>query len=138
MANQHSQKLRGIRGVDDALWTDLDHAAKAAGSDRSKVTRELWEWFVGRSGAQLPNRPPMPDAPRNDVADFLRYHIGESLRAARTTGSLSIIAADEERLRIVNEHEHEGPRSVTLRALADRYGGYHISWRPVGSEENTG
>ncbi|MBD9700667.1 hypothetical protein IHE56_00880 [Streptomyces sp. ID01-12c] len=57
MANQHSQKLRGIRGVDDALWTDLDHATKRAGSDRSKVTRELWEWYVGRPGAELPERP---------------------------------------------------------------------------------
>ena len=57
MANQHKEKLRGIRGVDDALWTDLDHAAKAAASDRSKVTRELWEWFVGRPGAVLPERP---------------------------------------------------------------------------------
>lgn len=57
MANQHSQKLRGIRGVDDTLWTDLDHAAKRTGSDRSKVTRELWEWYVGRPDADLPERP---------------------------------------------------------------------------------
>lgn len=57
MANQHKEKLRGIRGVDEVLWTDFDHAAKRAGSDRSKVTRELWEWYVGRPGAQLPERP---------------------------------------------------------------------------------
>lgn len=57
MANQHKEKLRGIRGVDDALWTDLDRAAKQAGSDRSKVTRELWEWYVGRPDAALPERP---------------------------------------------------------------------------------
>jgi hypothetical protein len=57
MANQHKEKLRGIRGVDEALWTDLDHAVKRAGSDRSKVTRELWEWYVGRPGADLPERP---------------------------------------------------------------------------------
>lgn len=57
MANQHKEKLRGIRGVDDVLWTDLDHATKQAGSDRSKVTRELWEWYVGRPGAELPERP---------------------------------------------------------------------------------
>jgi hypothetical protein len=56
MANQHKEKLRGIRGVDEALWTDFDKAAKAAGSDRSKVTRELWEWYVGRPGADLPER----------------------------------------------------------------------------------
>lgn len=57
MANMHKEKLRGIRGVSDTLWTDLDTAAKAAGSDRSKVTRELWEWFVDRPGAELPDRP---------------------------------------------------------------------------------
>ena len=57
MANQHKEKLRGIRGVDETLWTDLDHATKSAGSDRSKVTKQLWEWYVGRPGAQLPERP---------------------------------------------------------------------------------
>jgi hypothetical protein len=57
MANQHKEKLRGIRGVDETLWTDLDHAAQAVNSDRSKVTRALWEWFVGRPGAKLPDRP---------------------------------------------------------------------------------
>jgi len=57
MANQHKEKLRGIRGVDEALWADLDHAAKRANSDRSKVTRALWEWYVGRPGAELPERP---------------------------------------------------------------------------------
>lgn len=63
MANQHKEKLRGIRGVDEALWTDLDRATKAAGSDRSKVTRELWEWYVRRDGAELPERPAAPEAP---------------------------------------------------------------------------
>ncbi|MEV7319576.1 hypothetical protein [Streptomyces sp. NPDC093970] len=57
MANRHKEKLRGIRGIDDALWADLDHAAQGAGSDRSKVTKQLWEWFVGRPGAELPKRP---------------------------------------------------------------------------------
>ena len=57
MANQHKEKLRGIRGVDEALWTDFDHATQRAGSDRSKVTRALWEWYVGRPGAELPERP---------------------------------------------------------------------------------
>jgi hypothetical protein len=57
MANQHKEKLRGIRGVDDQLWNDLDTAAKAAGADRSAVTRELWEWYVQRPGAELPERP---------------------------------------------------------------------------------
>lgn len=66
MANQHKEKLRGIRGVSDDLWTDLDHAAKAAGSDRSKVTRELWEWFVGRPGATLPARPELGTQQTNE------------------------------------------------------------------------
>jgi len=57
MVNQHKEKLRGIRGVTDALWADLDRAAKATGRDRSGLTRELWEWFVGRPGAGLPERP---------------------------------------------------------------------------------
>lgn len=66
MANQHKEKLRGIRGVDDALWADLDHAAKSTGSDRSKVTRELWEWFVGRQGATLPERPELTTQQTNE------------------------------------------------------------------------
>lgn len=57
MANQHKEKLRGIRGVDDVLWKDFDGAARASGSDRSAVTRQLWEWFVRRPGAELPERP---------------------------------------------------------------------------------
>jgi len=57
MANQHKEKLRGVRGVDDALWQDLDEAAKSVGGDRSRITRQLWEWFVGRPGAELPERP---------------------------------------------------------------------------------
>lgn len=57
MANQHKHPLRGIRGIDDRLWEDLDTYAKAAGSDRSKVTRELWEWYIGRPGAELPEQP---------------------------------------------------------------------------------
>lgn len=57
MANQHKEKLRGIRGVDEALWSDLDAAAKKLGSDRSRLTRQIWEWFVGRPGAELPQRP---------------------------------------------------------------------------------
>ncbi len=57
MANQHKEKLRGIRGVGDALWSDLDRAAKATGRDRSSLTRELWEWYVGRPDADLPERP---------------------------------------------------------------------------------
>lgn len=57
MANQHKHSLRCVRGVDDELWADLDAAAKAAGSDRSAITKQLWEWFIGRAATQLPERP---------------------------------------------------------------------------------
>lgn len=60
MTNQHSEKLRGIRGIrgiSDDLWATLDAAAKATGSDRSTVSRAYYEWFAGRPGAQLPERP---------------------------------------------------------------------------------
>jgi hypothetical protein len=57
MANQHKHPLRCVRGVDDELWADLDTATKAAGEDRSSVTRQLWEWYVGRPGAKMPKRP---------------------------------------------------------------------------------
>lgn len=58
MANQHSEKLRGIRQIREDLWTDYDTAARAVGSDRSAISRQLFEWFVGRPGAELPERPP--------------------------------------------------------------------------------
>lgn len=57
MANAHKHKQRVIRGADDQLWEDLDTATKQAGIDRSAVTRQLWEWYVQRPGAQLPKRP---------------------------------------------------------------------------------
>lgn len=56
MANAHKHKQRVIRGADDQLWEDLDTAAKAAGFDRSAITRQLWEWYVHRPGASLPKR----------------------------------------------------------------------------------
>lgn len=58
MANQHRHKGRYIRGADDQLWDDLGAAVQTAGlPDRSAVTRQLWEWYVGRPGAVLPERP---------------------------------------------------------------------------------
>ncbi len=57
MANAHKHRQRVIRGADDRLWEDLDAATKAAGTDRSAVTRQLWEWYVQRPGADLPERP---------------------------------------------------------------------------------
>ena len=71
MPNQHGQKLRGVRGVDQDLWDDFDAAAKTMGSDRSAVSRSLWEWYVGRPGAELPPRPqprrPGPHPQDNDL-----------------------------------------------------------------------
>ncbi|GFH34269.1 hypothetical protein SCWH03_04830 [Streptomyces pacificus] len=46
-----------MRGISDELVNDFDAAAHAAGSDRSNITRQLWEWYVGCPGAKLPDRP---------------------------------------------------------------------------------
>ncbi|MDF3290740.1 hypothetical protein [Streptomyces silvisoli] len=61
MASQHKHKQRVVRGIDDQLVEDFDTAAKATGSDRSAITRQLWEWFVRRPGATLPDRPDAGD-----------------------------------------------------------------------------
>lgn len=58
MANAHKHKQRVLRGIDDQLAADFDAAAKRSGSDRSTVTRQLWEWYADRPGATLPDRPP--------------------------------------------------------------------------------
>jgi hypothetical protein len=57
MANAHRHKQRVLRGIDDDLAADFDAATRQADSDRSNITRQLWEWYVGRPGAQLPERP---------------------------------------------------------------------------------
>ncbi|WP_432010161.1 hypothetical protein [Streptomyces cucumeris] len=57
MASQHKHKQRVIRGAEDQLWNDFEAAAAAADTDRSAVTRQLWEWYVQRPGATLPRRP---------------------------------------------------------------------------------
>lgn len=61
MANAHKHRQRVVRGIDDDLAAEFDEAAKRAGSDRSSVTRALWEWFAGRPGAKLPERPAGPE-----------------------------------------------------------------------------
>jgi hypothetical protein len=58
--HRHKHKQRVIRGAPDELWDDLDTATKAAGTDRSAVTREFWEWYVSRPDAKLPERPARP------------------------------------------------------------------------------
>lgn len=57
MANAHKHKQRVLRGIDDDLAAEFDTATRTAGSDRSNITRQLWEWYVGRPGAELPERP---------------------------------------------------------------------------------
>jgi hypothetical protein len=69
MANMHSKKLRGLRQIDDDLWDDLGTAATAAGSDRSAVSKQFYEWFVRRPGAALPTRPASPPDPPPSPAE---------------------------------------------------------------------
>lgn len=55
--HRHRHKQRVVRGIDDQLVADFDAATHDVGSDRSNITRQLWEWFAGRPGAELPKRP---------------------------------------------------------------------------------
>jgi hypothetical protein len=57
MANQHREKLRGVRGVDDQLWDDFGTAVARVDSDRSAEIRRFMEWYVRRPGAEHPRRP---------------------------------------------------------------------------------
>ncbi|MFF9543888.1 hypothetical protein C0Q57_30755 [Streptomyces albidoflavus] len=58
MANMHRYPVRGLRGIDDALWEDFRAATERAQGDRSSTLREFMEWFVRRDGAELPTPPP--------------------------------------------------------------------------------
>jgi hypothetical protein len=58
--HRHRHKQRVLRGIDDQLATDFDAATHAVGSDRSNITRQLWEWYARRPGAELPERPDPP------------------------------------------------------------------------------
>jgi hypothetical protein len=57
MANAHSHKLRGVRGISDEKWAAFDEAAKARSTDRSAVLRDVIDWYLSRPGAELPRRP---------------------------------------------------------------------------------
>lgn len=59
--HRHRHKQRVLRGIDDQLVTDFDAATHRANSDRSNITRQLWEWYVRRPGAELPKRPDEAD-----------------------------------------------------------------------------
>ncbi|MGW1046965.1 hypothetical protein [Streptomyces sp. NPDC002547] len=68
MANQHKEKLRGVRGIDDELWKDFEQATTDRNTDRSAVLRQCIEWYVGRPNAELPARPTPPAADLGGVA----------------------------------------------------------------------
>jgi hypothetical protein len=55
--HRHRHKQRVLRGIDDDLVNDFDAATRSMGSDRSHITRQLWEWYLRRPGAELPERP---------------------------------------------------------------------------------
>jgi hypothetical protein len=55
--HRHRHKQRVVRGIPDDLVADFDAATHSVGSDRSNITRQFWEWFAGRPGAELPARP---------------------------------------------------------------------------------
>lgn len=38
-------------------WYDFDAAAKAMGTERAAVIRELIDWYIREPGAKLPERP---------------------------------------------------------------------------------
>lgn len=61
--HRHRHKQRVVRGIPDELVSDFDAATHAQGSDRSNITRQLWEWYCHRPGAELPQRPEPPEAP---------------------------------------------------------------------------
>lgn len=63
MVNQHRNKLRGVRGVDDELWDDFGDAVTRADSDRSAELRSFMEWYVRRPDAEHPQRPAAPEPP---------------------------------------------------------------------------
>lgn len=62
MANQHRNKLRGVRNIDDDLWDDFEKVATALDSDRSAEIRRYIEWAVRRPGAEHPRRPEPPSS----------------------------------------------------------------------------
>ncbi|MFE7233874.1 hypothetical protein ACFVAF_25055 [Streptomyces sp. NPDC057596] len=61
--HRHQYKQRVLRGIPDELADDFDAATRSAGSDRSNITKRLWEWYVRRPGVELPERPTAPEPP---------------------------------------------------------------------------
>lgn len=53
--NQPKTPPRQIRIGD--TWYDFDAAAKAMGTERAAVIRQLIDWYISEPGAELPDRP---------------------------------------------------------------------------------
>jgi hypothetical protein len=53
MPNAPKTKHRSVR-IEDQDWADL--AARAPGGDRAAVIKDLVRWYLGREGAELPER----------------------------------------------------------------------------------
>lgn len=53
--NQPKTPPRQIRIGD--TWYDFDAAAKAMGTERAAVIRDLIDWYIREPGAKLPPRP---------------------------------------------------------------------------------
>ncbi|MGW2594779.1 hypothetical protein ACWCXC_31560 [Streptomyces sp. NPDC001515] len=53
--NMPKTPARQIRIGD--TWYDFDAAAKAMGTERAAVIRELIDWYIREPGAKLPTRP---------------------------------------------------------------------------------
>jgi hypothetical protein len=53
--NQPKTPPRQIRIGD--TWYDFDAAAKAMGTERAAVIRQLIDWYIREPGAELPGRP---------------------------------------------------------------------------------
>ena len=61
MAGDSENKPRTIR-MEQALWDALGPAALANGHDRSSLIKQFVRWYLRTPGAQLPQRPDLPDA----------------------------------------------------------------------------
>jgi hypothetical protein len=55
VVNQHSHRLRGIRGIPDETWERYDEAVKRAGTDKSSAVAAFIRWYIHES--ELPERP---------------------------------------------------------------------------------
>lgn len=62
MPDQPKTQLRSMR-IDDADWEDFGTAAEGQGTNRRDAVAEFIRWYVGRPGAELPQRPPVAQGP---------------------------------------------------------------------------